>query len=54
MINRGDRQWVASIWIRDVLEREPRTKGSERFNAAVNKKEPGMYIVRSQCARQDQ
>ena len=38
IINKEDREWIASLWIIDVLEREPRTKGSERFNAAAKKK----------------
>lgn len=43
MINREDREWRASIWIINVLEREPSTKGSERFNAAAEKRTGYVY-----------
>ena len=39
MINREDREQIASIWIIDVLESKPRTNGSERCNGAENDSE---------------
>lgn len=34
MTNREDRAQIVSMWIIDILESEPRTNGSERFNGA--------------------
>lgn len=43
MINKEARERRADLWIIDVLEREPRTKGSERFNAAADKRTGYVY-----------